>query len=562
VTGSSRRYFNTGSTTSLGMDTWVWNGTTTVRINPTAGEYTSSGNVRNSRPLAQNEAGKVIGMAFHYNSAGTENGEDMFFWNGTTTTIIGLLDAAHTGSAGYRMSANSAVSGMAIGSTGRVIGQTYRILGTSTHNGLDTWVFDGAGTLQIGLTGGVYTGSNGYQGSAANRQDPTGRVAGISGRFGGVNDDKGYNAWVFDGTTTRQIGLTGGIYTSSTGYERTSPFGMNGRGHVAGVADRFSGYQHHGYDGFFWNGSTTVPIGLTGTPYTATNGFQHCIVVAMDEHDHVIGRQMRSCYTNGGERGWYFDAATGTTHDIGAGVPDLVRTSDNYSFLQPSYLTKEGIAIGVCYRYPGGVHPMVQHCFAYRPDLGFTDLGALIPGGLASAGWTGQSIAGCTECGQKARTTQIIGWGRVSTSTTERSVFAMTVPLANAAQNTSYGQACGGIALAVAPAPVSGNTLRYTTSNLPASCPLAAQVVSLVGIDPGIGLGHLGAPGCYQLVDPDFGATVYLGGRPDAVYSLTLPWAGGLIGLPLCSQSVALVPGTNALGVAFSNAVRSVVHWY
>jgi len=55
---------------------------------------------------------------------------------------------------------------------------------------------------------------------------------------------------------------------------------------------------------------------------------------------------------------------------------------------------------------------------------------------------------------------------------------------------------------------------------------------------------------------------VYLGGRPTATYTLQLPWSSSFVGLPLCCQSVALVPGANALGMVFSNGVRSVVHWY
>lgn len=561
VTGTSQRI--TGQTTSLGDDTWVWNGTTTVRINPSAGEYTSSGGYRHSGPTRQNEAGTVTGFARRYTGTSTVNGTDVFVWNGTTTTIVGLLDTAHTGSAGYRSSQVEG-TGPALSSAGRVIGTTIRLLGVNTQNGWDAWVYDGTTTRQIGLTGPGYTGSNGLQQGNPRFLDAAGRVAGIASRISGVNTDDGSQAWVDDGTTTVAIGLTGGVYTSSTGRQESAPTGMNNRGHVVGVAYRYSGSTAIGQHGFFWNGSTSVPIGLTGGAYTAASGLQFASPLAIDEHDHAIGTQKRytSAGVQNGEGGFYFDAATGTVHDIGAGVADLVRTADGYSFLRPVWLTTEGIALGHYWTYAGGTGPQVEHGFAYRPDLGFTDLGALIPGGLANAGWNRLTYVGWSSIEGPRRMTQLLGMGRVSTSPTELSVFAMSVPLANAAQNTSYGQACGGIALAVQPAPVSGYALRYTTSNLPVLSPLAIQVVSLAKVDPGTELSHLGAPNCYQLVDANLGASVYLGGRPTATYTLQLPWSSSFVGLPLCCQSVALVPGANALGMVFSNGVRSVVHWY
>lgn len=561
VAGTSRRF--TGLSTSLGDDTWVWNGSTTVRINPTAGEYTSSGGNRDSTATHQNEAGTVAGFARRYTGASTVNGGDVFVWNGTATTIVGLLDAAHTGASGYRFSQTEG-TGTPLSSEGRVIGITFRVLGTNTQNGWDAWVYDGTTTHPIGLAGPGYTGSNGYQQGNPRFLLTTGRVAGISSRISGVNTNEGYQSWVYDGTTTVPIGLAGGVYTSSTGRLESSVTNLNQRGRAAGVATRYSGSTAIGFGGFFWNGTSTVPIGLSGGAYTASSGYQDGSPLAIDEHDHVLGSQKRFTATGAqnGESGFYFDPTTGTSHDIGAGVTDLVRAADNYAFLRPVWLTEEGIALGHFFTYANGVGAQVEHCFAYRPDLGFTDLGTLLPGGLANAGWNRLTYVGWAGSVGPQRMTQLVGLGRVSTSPTELSVFAMTTPTANEAKNTSYGVACGGLSLAVDPAPVSGNTLQYTTSNLPFGCPLSVQVVSLAGTDPGIELGHLGAPGCYQLVEPNLGASIFLAGWPSATWSLTLPWSSAFVGLPLCCQSAAIAPGANALGMVFSNAVRSVVHWY
>lgn len=115
------------------------------------------------------------------------------------------------------------------------------------------------------------------------------------------------------------------------------------------------------------------------------------------------------------------------------------------------------------------------------------------------------------------------------------------------------------LALGIAPNPVIGNTMIYTTSNIPGTALLSAQLVSLAQVDPGIDLTGLGAPGCFQRIDLVTAATVLIFGSPTATYSLTLPNDPTLAGLPLAGQSASLVPGINPLSVITSNGVLSVV---
>jgi hypothetical protein len=113
------------------------------------------------------------------------------------------------------------------------------------------------------------------------------------------------------------------------------------------------------------------------------------------------------------------------------------------------------------------------------------------------------------------------------------------------------------LALAAAPAPVLGNTVVYTTSNIPPAALITAQIMSLVQVNPGLPIP--GAPGCLQLVDLSVSATNLLFGAPTATFSFTIPVNPGLIGLPLSNQSASLVPGANPLQVITSNGIKSTI---
>lgn len=116
------------------------------------------------------------------------------------------------------------------------------------------------------------------------------------------------------------------------------------------------------------------------------------------------------------------------------------------------------------------------------------------------------------------------------------------------------------LALQVAPAPVLGTTLTYTTSHIGPTAILAVQMLSLGQIEPGIDLASLGAPGCFQLLDTTSAAIVWLSGSPTTTYALPIPNALGLLGLPVYSQSAAMDLAANALGLVTSNGLRSLVN--
>lgn len=116
------------------------------------------------------------------------------------------------------------------------------------------------------------------------------------------------------------------------------------------------------------------------------------------------------------------------------------------------------------------------------------------------------------------------------------------------------------LALTAAPTPVLGSTLVYTTSNIPAASLFTGLLVSLGTVNPGVELGFLGAPGCFQWIDLNTAATNILFGSPSITFPFVIPNDAGFIGLPLCTQAAAFDLASNPLGVITSNAVRSVIN--
>lgn len=68
----------------------------------------------------------------------------------------------------------------------------------------------------------AYTGSAGRQVSEPRELNAAGQVAGHSQRFTGENTDNGGDAWVWNRAATVQIGFTGGVYTGSAGISSAS----------------------------------------------------------------------------------------------------------------------------------------------------------------------------------------------------------------------------------------------------------------------------------------------------------------------------------------------------
>ena len=108
--------------------------------------------------------------------------------------------------------------------------------------------------------------------------------------------------------------------------------------------------------------------------------------------------------------------------------------------------------------------------------------------------------------------------------------------------------------VAVAGAPVLGNTITINTNNIPAIPGLGVGFLGVTQINPGFDLGILGMPGCRSYVSTDFNSTLL--GAGTVGFPLSIPNVPSLAGFQVFGQSIALdVTAPNAFQAITSNGV-------
>ena len=117
---------------------------------------------------------------------------------------LGLSDSEHTRNDGYKLS-----NVWELNELGQVRGASDRFNGGSADLGESAWLYNGATTIDVGLVGPEHSRNDGYKYSYAYHLNNAGQVSGVSDRYNGGSVDLGSSAWLSDGTTTIDIGLTG-----------------------------------------------------------------------------------------------------------------------------------------------------------------------------------------------------------------------------------------------------------------------------------------------------------------------------------------------------------------
>jgi hypothetical protein len=414
IAGTSSRFDSGDPINTVSQDAWVWSTGSTRRIGLVGGEYLDTvGNQRNDIVL-QNDAGQVAGTASRLRGVDEYYGQDSWTWNGTSTAQIGLTGGIYTSLTGYQFSTPRLQN-----QAGQVVGVSLRQTTLSSSENQDAWVWQGSVTSQIGLTGGANTSDSGLQYAVPRLQSASGRVAGYSYRYRSADAQNGRDAWAWNGVISQQIGLTGGANTGSTGFQNSEPVFLNESGRIAGHSRRYVGFNtENGQDAWVWNGAITQQAGLTGTSYSGSAGYRYSQVSHQNEAGVVAGTSARVLGLNtfNGQDAWYFDPVTSLT----SSVIGSVRISDNYASSTPTILTEDGFLLGSYTYFAGGVGDGEQRAFVFRPDLGFTDLGNLVGGGLTPSGWSTLTSPAFSDA---LRT--IVGTGYVSGQTSGQSVFAM-----------------------------------------------------------------------------------------------------------------------------------------
>ena len=393
VAGTSARVDSSGD--ELGVDTWFFNGTTTQQIGFYGSGYqyvTSGGGIfEESSPQLMNNAGEVVGTSERYDSSGNTISGPAWLFNGTTTVPLGLAGPGYqynyTGPGGGVISFSQV---KAINNAGDVVGDSQRFDATGHSLGFDTWILNGTTTQQIGMVGRSYqyTNSSGgiVQYSVAVAMNKSGEVIGDSAVYNG-STGIGQDAWIYNGSSTQKIGLAGPAYVNIyTGGTSNNASLLNNAGQVAGTVQRASATTL-GNDCWFFDGNSTQEIGLTGGVYEYINNgaaVRDSSLIALNDVGDVVGQSQRFSPTGGtrGSDAWFFDSAEDMTYALQFSV-----SSGGISLTQPEVLTDSGVVVGYYDLYTSGSSYISRGFWWSEPD-GFHDLGTLVDGDASSTDWT------------------------------------------------------------------------------------------------------------------------------------------------------------------------------
>ena len=336
--GGSQRYRKgpTDYTADLGNSTWVYDGTKTTIIGLIGAGYTQSNGYRTSIAGRMNQSGEVYGYSYRYNGSSLL-GEGAWLYNGVTTLDIGLNDSAHTRNDGFNDSRSEGMN-----EAGQVRGFSYLFSG-STYLGQTAWFYNGTTTVDIGLVGPEHTRNDGYKYSEAEQLSETGEVIGWSSRHSG-STALGRSAWLYNGATTVNIGLTDPEHTRNDGYKESYADSLNEIGQVIGHSIRFKGGATSlGQSAWLYNGATSSDIGLTDADHTRSDGYEFSLAQQLNQSGQVGGYSYR--YNSGGTQlgqdAWLFDPSLNQTF-----VFRPSHRNDGYSFSSIMYLGDDGLTLG------------------------------------------------------------------------------------------------------------------------------------------------------------------------------------------------------------------------
>lgn len=217
-------------------------------------------------------------------------GRDAWVWNGQTTSRVGLATNDYISPTNGRFSEVQFLA-----PNGFAAGRSSRNLSTTIDTGQDSWVWNGTSTQQVGLVGAGYLSTSGKQYSTVRTLGTNGTAAGVSIRYNASGSSLGDDAWAWNGTSTVQIGFTSAVHTSAVGLRFSNVLYQLETGHVIGTSSRFQvgTTTDRGKDTWAWNGTTTQRIGPSGTDYTGTNGYQFSEPLLQNSPNHVVGRSFR-----------------------------------------------------------------------------------------------------------------------------------------------------------------------------------------------------------------------------------------------------------------------------
>ena len=391
VLGSSLRY--NGGTTSLGTTYWVYSGGVTTAIGLNSAAYTRNDGWRQTQTMlfdGLNEAGQVVGTSTRYDGTASVTGQSVWFYSAGATTDISLTDAEHTRNDGHRQSNIQTFSPnrKQFNQAGQVLGTSARYNGGATSLGQTAWLYNSndASRITLGFTDAAHTSSTGARSSTGNILNEAGQVAGVSTRYNGGASYAGNTAWLYSAGVTTAIGLTDVEHTRNDGRQDSNIRQLNEAGQVVGSATRYNGGGTLlGESVWMYDGTDTTNIGLSGAVFTRDDGYQQDYFSSLNEAGQVIGESYR--YNGGatqqGATAWFYDSTLDQTYSM-----DFSVRSDGYALSNFAFLSDAGFALGYYELFATDDSSLGKRAIYFSPDDGWLELGSLVDGGLSTAGWS------------------------------------------------------------------------------------------------------------------------------------------------------------------------------
>lgn len=398
-----------------GRSAWLYNGATTVNIGPTGIEHTRNDGYRSAGVYALGDNGHVVGVSQRFNGLADSRGQTIWLYNGSGTVDIGLTGAEHTSDTGYKSS-----SYFGRNTAGQVIGVAARYNGGGVTMGVSAWLYNGTTTVDVSLADAEHTRNDGYRFSQVTSLTESGIAGGYAQRFNGTGAALGQSAWVHNGTATVSVGLAEAEHTRFDGYRYSSLRAVNETGHAVGNAFRYSGTGSDlGTSAWLYDGTGTINIGLTDTAHTRDDGYQANQVTHLNAAGQAAGTAKR--YVAGttlamGNSAWFYDPTLGETFSL-----DLSIRSDGFAHSSIAYLGDDGLVLGSFSLFDENDVSLGSRAFSFTLADGAQDLGSLVFGGLDEAGWS--SLANTFRANGAG---QLLGNGLLADGTTNSIAYILT----------------------------------------------------------------------------------------------------------------------------------------
>lgn len=408
VAGNTRLYTGTGEN-SGGTATWLYKAGSTTRIGLTGAGYTSQSSSVYSYVNYLNDSGKVAGYSERFSTAdNSSRGRDTWLYNGSATVQIGLTGAGYTNSSGYAM---SDLWGM--NQSGMVAGNSLHYGSGPGHTGQHTWLYDGTTTRQAGLSGAIYTAANGSSFSQAGKLTESGWLAGTT-RRAGANGFSEYSAdaWLYRNGTTTRVGLTGTGYESSNGAALSSVSDVNEAGQAMGQSTRYNGAAEIGREAWVYKNGNTQQIGLTGFGHTRSNGGGYSKALGQNETGDIVGYSARYDSTDlvndgRGQTAWMY--RNGSTNQIGLSGNGYT-SQDGTALSNVQVLDEAGQVLGYSERFSSADNNTRGQATWFFDGNKTLQIG-LVGAGFTSLDGTAYSYSSFSD-GQMNRNGQVAGYSR------------------------------------------------------------------------------------------------------------------------------------------------------